>query len=95
MFFYQLGGGNSNMFGIFIPKLGEDSLFDEYFPKGLVQPPTRNTFIIFLAWESFSKDFLLATTVFFKATYPTYRIDEHLPRDFFVSLPSPPLRQVP
>ena len=34
-----LGGGNSNMFGIFIPKIGEDSHFDSYFSNGL-KPPT-------------------------------------------------------
>ena len=35
-----VGGGNSNIFLIFIPNLGEDSYFDSYFSKGLVQPPT-------------------------------------------------------
>ena len=35
------GGGNSNIFYVFFPKVGEDYHFDEYFSKGLVQPPTR------------------------------------------------------
>ena len=35
-----LGGGNSNSFGIFTPKLGEDFQFDSFFSNGLVQPPT-------------------------------------------------------
>ena len=29
--FHHLGGGNSNIFGIFTPILGEDSNFDEYY----------------------------------------------------------------
>ena len=29
------------IFFIFTPKIGEDSHFDSYFSKGLVQPPTR------------------------------------------------------
>ena len=36
----SLGGGNSNIFGIFTPKIGEGSHFDSYFSKGL-KPPTR------------------------------------------------------
>ena len=27
---YNLGGGNSNIFGIFTPNFGEDSQFDSY-----------------------------------------------------------------
>ena len=34
-----LVGGNSNIFGIFTPKIGEDSQFDSYFSDGL-KPPT-------------------------------------------------------
>ena len=36
------GGGNSNIYGIFTPNLGEDEpiLTCAYFSKGLVQPPT-------------------------------------------------------
>ena len=33
----------TQIFFIFIPKIGEDSHFDEYFSDGLVQPPTRNS----------------------------------------------------
>ena len=42
MFIDFLGGGNSNMFGIFTPKIGEDEpiLTNSYFSDGLVQPPT-------------------------------------------------------
>ena len=29
--FFFLGGGNSNILGMFIPKIGEDSHFDTYF----------------------------------------------------------------
>ena len=37
----NLGGGNSNIFGIFTPILGGFMIqFHEYFSKGLVQPPT-------------------------------------------------------
>ena len=32
--------GVSNIFYMFTPKIGEDSDFDSYFSKGLVQPPT-------------------------------------------------------
>ena len=37
-----LGGGNSDIFGIFTPKIGEDepNLTFAYFSDGLVQPPT-------------------------------------------------------
>ena len=35
-----LGGGNSNIFGIFTPNLGEMIQFNEYFSDGL-KPPTR------------------------------------------------------
>ena len=31
---FRKGGGNSNIFGIFHPKLGEDFHFDEYFSIG-------------------------------------------------------------
>ena len=41
-FLKSLGGGNSNISGIFTPKLGEMIHFDEYFSDGLVQPPTRS-----------------------------------------------------
>ena len=38
---FFLGGGNSNIFGIFTPKIGDDSHFDSYFfSDGLVQPRT-------------------------------------------------------
>jgi len=37
---YFLAGGNSNIFGIFIPKIGDDFQFDSYFSNGL-KPPTR------------------------------------------------------
>ena len=39
----SLGGGNSNIFGIFTPKFGEDepNLTSIFFSKGLVQPATR------------------------------------------------------
>ena len=37
----HLGGGNSNIFVIFTPKIGEDSHFDEYFSDGL-KPPTSH-----------------------------------------------------
>ena len=36
-----LGGGNSNIFGIFTPEIGEDSHFDEHiFQRGGEKPPT-------------------------------------------------------
>ena len=38
--FWRLGGDNSNSFGIFTPKIGEDYHFDSYVSTGLVQPPT-------------------------------------------------------
>jgi len=37
----SVGGGNSNIFGIFTPKLGEDFRFDSYFSNGL-NPPTSS-----------------------------------------------------
>jgi len=40
-------GGNSNIFGMFTPNLGEDFQFDYYFSDGL-KPPTRRV------WEMFS-----------------------------------------
>jgi len=39
----KLGAGNSNIFGIFTPKIGEMIQFDYYFSIGLVQPPTSNS----------------------------------------------------
>ena len=41
MIYTKLGGGNSNIFGIFIPIWGFGVQFDSYFSVGLVQPPTR------------------------------------------------------
>ena len=40
-----LGGGNSNIFLMFIPKIGEDSHFDEYFSDGLKPPTSIYTWI--------------------------------------------------
>ena len=41
----NLGGGNSIIFFMFTPILGEYFQFDEHiFQMGLVQPPTRNSF---------------------------------------------------
>ena len=37
--YMQLGGGFKYV--VFSPLFGEDSHFDSYFSKGLVQPPTR------------------------------------------------------
>ena len=39
----KLGAGNSNIFGIFTPILGEMVQFDEYFSNGL-KPPTRKLY---------------------------------------------------
>ncbi len=40
----KLGGGNSNIFGMFTPNFGEDEpiLTSIFFQMVLVQPPTRN-----------------------------------------------------
>ena len=44
-----LGGGNSKIFGIFNPKLGEDEpILTAYFSDGLVQPPTSYIWLIFM-----------------------------------------------
>ena len=44
---YCLGGGNSNIFGIFTPKIGEDKpIVTSIFFKAVVQPPTRYTLSI-------------------------------------------------
>ena len=41
----HLGGGNSNLFGIFAPiPGGNDPIWRSYFSNGLVQPPTRHFF---------------------------------------------------
>ena len=48
-----LGGGNSNIFGIFPPNPGEIIQFDSYFSNGLVQPPTSlaiSGFLIQVNW---------------------------------------------
>ena len=37
----------TQIFFIFTPKIGEDSHFDSYFSKGLVQPPTSDTSLKF------------------------------------------------
>ncbi len=40
--FKVLDGGNSKIFGMFTPKLGEDEpILTSIFFKGVVQPPTR------------------------------------------------------
>ena len=38
-------GGNANIFGSFIPKLGEASHFDSYFSKGLKPPGSLDSAI--------------------------------------------------
>ena len=43
---FGLGGGNSNVFLIFTPNLGEMMKFDKYVSKGLVQPPTSLVFFV-------------------------------------------------
>ena len=39
----KLGGGNSNIFGIFTPIWGNDPIWRSYFSNRVVQPPARNT----------------------------------------------------
>ena len=46
LFKWWLVGGNSNIFGMFTPEIGEDSHFDQYFSDGL-KPPTRKAGRIF------------------------------------------------
>ena len=44
----DLGGGNSKIFGIFTPNIGEDEpiLTGAYFSKRLVQPPASDDCIL-------------------------------------------------
>ena len=47
------GGGNSNMFLMFIPKIGEMiQFFEHIFSNGLVQPPTRMVFSWVVMWKT-------------------------------------------
>ena len=45
-------GANSNIFGIFTPKIGEDFQFHQFFSDGLVQPPTRSALRVYFTKET-------------------------------------------
>ena len=48
LLFIHLGGGNSNIFGIFTPNLGEDEpILTSIFFRWVVQPPTSSFSCIF------------------------------------------------
>ena len=49
MKWWNLGGGNSNIFDFQPYKLGDDPIWRAYFSDGLVQPPTRNVHNFFLS----------------------------------------------